>query len=185
MPEPLTNIWENDPIQSDKTSLPLQLKWQRLNPAIKEKFVRRYAETGELFLTAHEFGSSGQEIIEERKKDAEFDYDCREAEGAHADLIQRTLRIGGTIGFKKPIIRDGIKVGETLVRSDRLLEKYLTALRPEKFAEKQRQIHGQSNASGVLGIPKDEESTSMKGWTNLHGKVIEGELNNEIELERK
>ena len=71
-----------------------------------------------------------------KARDAEFAAAWELAYEAGTDAFEDVGRQRAVAGVARPVFYQGVQVGETIEASDRLLELFLKARRPEKYRER-------------------------------------------------
>ena len=130
------------------------MKRTRWTKTTRANFFRALAATGIVNSACEAAGVGRSRAFELRKEDPEFAAEWEVAEGIAADRLETEARRRAIEGVDDLVVSRGEVVmfqGRPLVRrvySDRLMELFLRAKRPQEFSERQRLEH-----SGPEGAP--------------------------------
>jgi hypothetical protein len=125
-------------------------------PALRKQFLATLAATGNVGVASEACKLYRTTPYQWKKKDPEFSKQWDEALDSAADAAEEEVRRRAVDGWEEPVFYQGEVVGHTRKFSDRMLELYIKALRPEKFREKQIgdgavliQINGMDNVKAL------------------------------------
>lgn len=100
---------------------------RKLNATRKRKFLAALAGGQTITMAAKVVGVSTQTVVNERKRDPQFDQDVDTARDGLAEHLETEAYRRAVTGVKRDVFQKGEKVGEETVYSDRLLESTLAA----------------------------------------------------------
>lgn len=100
---------------------------RKLNATRKRKFLASIAAGQTITKAAELVGVSTQTVVNERKRDPEFDADVDSAREGLAEFLETVAYERAVTGVKKAVYQKGMKVGEETVYDNRLLESMLAA----------------------------------------------------------
>lgn len=106
------------------------------SPELREKFLEVLRQTGNVGVAAEVVNVYRTTPYQWKRKDPAFDKKWQEAMDAAADLAEAEVRRRAVEGFDEPVFYQGKVVGYVRKYSDRMLELYIKALKPEKYREK-------------------------------------------------
>lgn len=108
----------------------------RVRARVKEIFVRKLAEVGNVSEACRAAKISRNCAYEWREADGDFKKLWDEAVDVSVDALEQEARRRAVQGVLEPVYQGGKKVGSIRKYSDRMLEILLKGHRPEKFRER-------------------------------------------------
>lgn len=138
----------------------------------KQDFLRKLLSTcGNIAKACRAAKVSRSAIYEHREKNADFGKAWDEVLDEVADAAEQELYRRGVKGVLEPVWYKGAKVGNIRKFSDRCLEAYLRAHRPDKYRER---IDINNRHSGQLNVNIEAEIDRLYGEPGSNGELADG-----------
>lgn len=109
----------------------------KFNAELKQKFLEALLDVGGIEGAACKIvGINHATLIRHKDKDPEFAKAVEEHKALSADTIEAEAYRRAVQGVDEPVFFNGVTVGHVKRYSDRLLDKLLTAAKPDKYGNK-------------------------------------------------
>ena len=152
--------------QSKPTKLPNTGTGRKTRPEQYQEFLKHYAETGILQMSAHLADVSVENIRVRRINNEEFAQKCEEAMQTFRDSIEAEVYRRAVKGVSEPVYQGGECVGSIVRYSDRMLEM-LTKRHIVEYRDKYSVDH---NVSGGVMIAPPASMTAEQ-WEEQHSQA--------------